>query len=141
TAVATALAIGGAASPAAGASTAGGEGLWDQIRGLEIPSGRWPSVATAMGLSVRGEWISDDGLRWEHLDGRTVVVAHPRTVSVGGERLWDRVRAVGVPEDRWLAVAAELGLSVRGPWISDDGLRWEHLDGRTIVVAAGSNSP
>jgi hypothetical protein len=51
--------------------------LWDRVRVLDIPRGRWATVATAMGLFPRGDWISDDGLYWEHLDGRSFVVAHP----------------------------------------------------------------
>ncbi len=31
---------------------------------------------------VRSEWTSEDGLRWEHPDGRSYVVASPQ--SIGG---------------------------------------------------------
>lgn len=58
------------------------DGLWGQIRALGLPEDEWASAAEALGLFPRGEWISDDGLRWEHLDGTTYVVATPR--SSGG---------------------------------------------------------
>jgi hypothetical protein len=37
--------------------------------------------ATADG--PRSEWTSDDGLRWEHPDGRSYVVASPQPVDGG----------------------------------------------------------
>lgn len=51
------------------------------------------------------------------------------------DSLWARVRALGLPETASESAAATLGLTVQGPWISSDGLTWEHLDGRTMVVA------
>jgi hypothetical protein len=54
------------------------DGLWGRVRALGLPEDEWTAAAEAMGLFPRGEWISDDGLRWEHLDGRTHVVATPR---------------------------------------------------------------
>jgi hypothetical protein len=51
------------------------------------------------------------------------------------DRLWDRVRASGLPEHAWAAAARDMGLLPRGEWISDNGLYWEHLDGRSYTVA------
>ena len=62
------------ADPSSGDACAG---LWDRVRALDLPEDEWASAAEAMGLSARGAWISDDGLRWEHLDGHSYVVAAP----------------------------------------------------------------
>lgn len=35
----------------------------------------------AVDLVTRGSWISLDGVTWEHVDGRIVVVAHPRSAT------------------------------------------------------------
>jgi hypothetical protein len=53
-------------------------GLWDRVRTLDLPDYAWESAAIGLGLTPRGPWISADGLTWEHLDGRVVVVANPR---------------------------------------------------------------
>ena len=55
--------------------------LWDQIRALDVPEASWEAVATAMGLFPRDEWISADGVSWEHRDGRVMVVARPRSTA------------------------------------------------------------
>lgn len=57
--------------------------LWDRIRLIGLPRHYWVPVATAMGLSPRDGWISADGLTWDHLDGRRIVVATPRTPNAG----------------------------------------------------------
>jgi hypothetical protein len=49
--------------------------------------------------------------------------------------LWDRVRTMDLPDYAWESAATGLGLAIRGPWISADGLTWEHLDGRVVEVA------
>lgn len=49
--------------------------------------------------------------------------------------LWDRVRVSGRPGDTVESAAAAVGLVAHGPWISADGLTFEHLDGRVVVVA------
>jgi hypothetical protein len=54
------------------------DGLWDRIRVLGLPEHEWAATAQAMGLFLRDGWISDDGLRWEHLDGRSYTVATPQ---------------------------------------------------------------
>lgn len=66
-------------APTTDESDAACVGLWDRVRVLGLPEDEWASAAEAMGLFPRGEWISDDGLRWEHLDGTTHVVATPQT--------------------------------------------------------------
>jgi hypothetical protein len=53
--------------------------LWDRVRVLGLPEASWDTAATALGLTARGEWISVDGLIWEHRDGSTVEVANPRS--------------------------------------------------------------
>ena len=55
--------------------------LWDQFSALDVPEASREAVATAMGLFPRGEWISADGLSWEHRDGRVMVVASPRSAA------------------------------------------------------------
>jgi hypothetical protein len=49
--------------------------------------------------------------------------------------LWARVQVSGRPGDTVESAAAAVGLVARGPWISADGLTFEHLDGRVVVVA------
>ena len=69
-------------------SGADNDDLWDRVRTTGIPEHWWEPVATAMGLTPRGPWISVDGLTWEHLDGRRIVVATPRrptTAPIGGQ--------------------------------------------------------
>lgn len=73
-----------AALPTASAEV--GDDLWNRIRVLGLPRQWWEPVAIAMGLTPRGEWISADGLTWEHLDGRRIVVATPRTPTPTGDQ-------------------------------------------------------
>lgn len=68
------------AAPAAPADDDCGS-LWDRVRVLGLPEASWVPAATALGLTPRGAWISADGLTWEHTDGRTAVVASPRSAS------------------------------------------------------------
>jgi hypothetical protein len=71
-------------------------------------------------------------------DDAPAAVDCPASAPASGDAcgdLWGRVRALDLPESEWAAAAAGLGLDVRGSWISDDGLRWEHLDGHSYVVA------
>jgi hypothetical protein len=51
------------------------------------------------------------------------------------DRLWDRIHLTGLPEATVESAAADAGLVSRGSWISFDGLTWEHIDGRVVVVA------
>lgn len=78
--------------------------------------------------------------------GADPIVAAPDAPPNGGaerppspcsadDDLWDRVRMTGIPEHWWEPVAAAMWLTPRSPWISLDGLTWEHLDGRRVVVA------
>ena len=69
-----------AAAPAASPGDECGP-LWDRVRVLDLPEVSWDLAATAIGLTSRGGWISADGLTWEHLDGRTAVVATPRAAA------------------------------------------------------------
>lgn len=52
------------------------------------------------------------------------------------DHLWDRVPVSGLPRAAWESAAEGLGLSAQGPWVSVDGLTWEHLDGSVVVVAS-----
>jgi hypothetical protein len=72
----------------------------------------------------------------------TVECSHPgrSTAAAACNGLWDRVRALGLPEHEWASAAEAMGLFPRDGWISDDGLRWEHLDGRSYVVATPQRS-
>jgi hypothetical protein len=59
-----------------------------------------------------------------------------RAPDPGCGSLWDRVSLSSLPRAAWESAAEGLGLSAQGPWVSADGLTWEHLDGSVIVVAA-----
>jgi hypothetical protein len=59
-----------------------------------------------------------------------------RAPDTGCDRLWDRVPTPSLPRAAWESAATGLGLSAQGPWVSADGLSWEHLDGTVVVVAA-----
>ena len=52
--------------------------LWDQILVLGLPEQARSSVAEHFGFAQSQDWLSADGLTWEHLDGRLVTVATPR---------------------------------------------------------------
>ena len=67
--------------PLAAAASVDCTALWDHIRGLDVPEPSWEAVASSIGLFPRGEWISADGVSWEHRDGRVMVVAHPRSTD------------------------------------------------------------
>ena len=79
------------------------------------------AVAVGGGTSVAGEALP------------IAASAAPAADDCGS--LWDRVRVLGLPEATWEPAATALGLTPRGPWISSDGLTWEHTDGRTVAVA------
>ena len=69
-------------------------------------------------------------------DGDPVAVAAPAPQpDAACDRLWDLVRVSGRPDATTASAAAEAGLAARGAWISSDGLSWEHIDGRIVVVA------
>lgn len=70
------LSDGGTAVSAAPAPT-GCDPTWDHASGRA--DAIVESAAADAGLVTRGAWVSRDGLTWEHVDGRVVVVAHPRT--------------------------------------------------------------
>ena len=72
------LSDGGTAVSAASAPAACGS-LWDQDHGTGRADASVETAATHAGLVTRGSWTSHDGLTWEHVDGRVVVVANPRT--------------------------------------------------------------
>ena len=74
------LSDGGSAAFAAPAPAVAACGsLWDQDHGTGRADASVEAVATHAGLVSRGPWISRDGLAWEHVDGRLVVVANPRS--------------------------------------------------------------
>lgn len=69
-------------------------------------------------------------------NGDPVVTAAPAPhVDAECGRLWDRVQLSGWPDATTESAAAQAGLVSRGSWISLDGLTWEHVDGRVVVVA------
>ena len=75
-------------------------------------------------------------------DGDPVATAAPAPAldaECGG--LWEQVQLSGRPEATTESAAAEVGLVSRGPWISLDGLSWEHIDGRIVVVAHPRSNP
>lgn len=79
-----------AADPSADASAAARrpaarDGLWAEVEAVGLREEALEETAVALGYSPRGAWISDDGIRWEHLDGRVVAVATaaPRDVDSG----------------------------------------------------------
>jgi hypothetical protein len=89
-------------------------------------------VALAAGLGVAALAVADGPT------DAPPVVDCAETAPASGDAcgpLWGQVLALGLPESEWEAAAEAIGLSPRGSWISDDGLRWEHLDGRSYVVA------
>ena len=63
------------------------DSMWSRIRALGLPRESLTSIATALGFTARDMWASADGLTWEHLDGRVVVVAQPRSPSDQGASL------------------------------------------------------
>lgn len=69
--------------------------LWEQVGVSGRPDATLESAAAEAGLVTRGSWISLDGLTWEHVDGRIVVVAHPRSATSSR----DTNCAVGAPTD------------------------------------------
>ena len=70
------------------------------------------------------------------VDGDPVATAAPAPeLDAECDRLWDLVRVSGRPDATTESAAAEAGLVSRGSWISFDGLTWEHVDGRIVVVA------
>lgn len=70
-------------------------------------------------------------------DGQPVAaLATAPPLDAERDRLWDRVHLTGLPEATVESAVAEAGLVSRGSWISLDGLTWEHIDGRVVVVAS-----
>jgi hypothetical protein len=68
-------------TPTSSAAAASCDHLWDRVPVSGLPRAAWESAAEGVGLSAQGSWVSADGLSWEHLDGRVIVVATPRTPS------------------------------------------------------------
>jgi len=75
------LADAGTAPTAAPTPTDECGGLWDRVAVSGEPDRTVESLAADVGLVTRGSWISLDGVTWEHVDGRIVVVAHPRSAT------------------------------------------------------------
>jgi hypothetical protein len=102
-------------------------------RGVQLGATALVALA-AFGAAYHQQVVDADDAPTERAHAPTT-----RAPDTDCSNLWDRVPVSGLPRAAWESAAEGVGLSAQGPWVSVDGLSWEHLDGSVIVVATPSS--